>query len=155
MVDTNSPTLVSVTRYGDVARLKVTFSERVTAATANVAANYTLGGGENITLAVLQPDGTNVVLTTGVIPIGTPDSLTVTGVKDVAGNLITSPGNQVSFSPKYEILFATADPGPLTFPGDQAVFNRLQARGFDVTLTKGIDVPIDGYTAIGNDRTTL
>src|SRR5205814_5595501 len=125
VIDTNPPTIVSVTRYGDVARLKVTFSELVTAATANVATNYTLGSGQNVTLAVLQPDGTNVVLTTGVIPIGTANSLTVTGVKDRAGNAIAAPGIQFSFSSKYEILFVTADPGPLTFPGDQAVFARL------------------------------
>src|SRR4030095_3690849 len=55
--DTNAPTVVSVERYGDGARLKVTFSEPVRPATANVAANYQLSGGENITLAVLQPDG--------------------------------------------------------------------------------------------------
>ncbi len=102
-------------------------------------------------MAVLQPDGTNVVLTTGVIPIGTANSLTVTGVKDRAGNAIAAPGIQFSFSSKYEILFVTADAGPLTFPGDQAVFARLQARGFDVTLTKGTNVPIDGSTAKGND----
>src|SRR2546430_4575278 len=69
----------------------------------------------------------------------------------VAANRINSPASQLTFSPNSELLFVTADPGPLTFPGDQAVFQRLQARGFDVTLTKGIDVPIDGSTAKGND----
>src|SRR4029077_17830418 len=35
VVDTNPPTIIAVTRYGDTARLKVTFSEKVTAVTAN------------------------------------------------------------------------------------------------------------------------
>jgi len=100
---------------------------------------------------VLQLDGKSVVLTTGVIPIGTTNSLTVTGVKDLAGNTIASSASQFSFSSKYEILFVTADSGPLTFPGDQAVFQRLQARGFDLTLTKGTNVPDDGSTGIGKD----
>src|SRR5437773_1213519 len=77
--DTNAPTLVSVTRYGDVARLKVTFSEPVRASTANIATNYVLSGGETITLAVLQPDGKSVVLTTAPIAIGATNGLTVTG----------------------------------------------------------------------------
>ncbi|MEO8429312.1 MAG: Ig-like domain-containing protein, partial [Verrucomicrobiota bacterium] len=149
--DTNAPTVVSVTRYGDVARLKVTFSELVTAVTANLAANYVLGSSNIISLAVLQPDGTNVILTTAPIAIGTSDSLTVTGVKDLAGNVVASTGNQVSFNSKYQILLVTADPGPLTFAGDQAVLKDLQARGFDVTLTTGTAVPDDGSTAIGKD----
>ncbi len=150
-IDTNPPTVVSVVRYGNDARLKVTFSEFVTAATANVAANYVLAGGQTVTSAVLQTDGKSVVLTIGTIAVGTTNSLTVTGVKDLSGNLIASTGNQVGFSSKYEILLVTADPGPLTFAGDQAVYQRLQARGFDVTLSTGTAVPDDGATAIGKD----
>jgi hypothetical protein len=45
----------------------------------------------------------------------------------------------------------TADPGPLTFAGDQAVLQHLQTRGFDVTLTTGTAVPDDGATANGKD----
>src|SRR4029077_12895864 len=52
---------------------------------------------------------------------------------------------------KYSILFVTADPGPLTFAGDQAVLADLQGRGFDVTLTTGTAVPDDGSTANGKD----
>src|SRR6266568_7227435 len=109
-IDTNPPTVVSVVRYGNDARLKVTFSEFVTAATANVAANYVLAGGQTVTSAVLQTDGKSVVLTIGTIAVGTTNSLTVTGVKDLSGNLIASTGNQVGFSSKYEILLVTADP---------------------------------------------
>jgi hypothetical protein len=100
---------------------------------------------------VLQPNGTNVILTTGTIAIGATNTLTVTDVRDIAGNLIASTGNQVNFSSKYQILFVTADPGPLTFPGDQAVLARLQALGFDVALTAGTAVPDDGSTAKGKD----
>ena len=34
--DTTAPTVLSITRFGDAAKLKVTFSEKVTAATANL-----------------------------------------------------------------------------------------------------------------------
>lgn len=151
VVDTNAPTVVSVTRFGDLARLKVTFSEPVTAATANVISNYTLAGGEAITGAVLDPDGKSVILTTGSIPIGTTNTLMVTGVKDLAGNPIASPGNQVNFTSKYQVLFVTADPGPLTFAGDQAVLQHLQARGFDVALSSAVGTPADGSSASGKD----
>ena len=149
--DTNAPTVVSVTRAGDVARLKVTFSEPVRAATANVAANYQLSGGENVAAAVLQPDGKSVILTTTPIAIGTANSLTVTGMLDIAGNVIASTGNRVAFTSKYQILLVTADPGPLTFPGDQAVQQLLQARGFEVELSTGTAVADDGSAAIGKD----
>jgi hypothetical protein len=151
VVDTNPPTVIAVTRYGDTAKIEVTFSEKVTAATANNIANYLLGSSNVITLAVLQPDGTNVVLTVGPMPVGASDTLTVTGVKDIVGNAIPSTGVSFIFTTKYEILFVTQDAGPLTFPGDQAVLSRLQARGFDVTLTTGLAVPDDGSSAKGKD----
>ena len=151
VVDTNPPAVLAVTRYGDPARLKVTFSEKVISATANTLANYALGSSNVVTLAVLQPDGTNVVLTIGAIPVGTTDTLTVTGVKDISGNAMPSTAVPFTFTTKYEILFVTADAGPLAHPGDQAVLSHLQARGFDVTLSTGTAVPDDGSTAKGKD----
>ncbi len=151
VVDTIPPTVLSVARYGDTARLKVTFSEKVTSVTATITTNYVLSGGEAITLAVLQPDGTNVVLTTAPIAMGASNALTVTGVKDLAGNTIAATAKPTAFTSKYAILLVTADPGPLTFAGDQAILKQLQARGFNVTLSTGTAVPDDGSTAIGND----
>jgi hypothetical protein len=151
VIDTNPPTIFAVTRGGDDARLVVTFSEKVTAVTANAATNYVLTSGTAITLAVLQPNGTNVLLTTAPISVGTADSLTVTEVKDLDGNPMPATTKPFDFTTKYKILFVTADPGPLTFPGDQAVLSDLQARGYDVTLSTGTAVPDDGSTAIGKD----
>ena len=149
VTDNDPPTVFSVTRYGSDAKLQVTFSEKVNSATANVAANYVLGSGVAVNGATLQPDGTNVVLITGLMPVGTADTVTVTGVKDLAGNSIV--GKAVSFTTKYEVLLVTADPGPLTFAGDQAVLKRLQDRGFDVALSTGTAVPDDGSTGNGKD----
>lgn len=151
VVDTNPPTVIAVRRYGDNAKLEVTFSEKVTSATAGIIANYLLGSSNVITLAVLQPDGTNVVLTIGPMAAGATDTLTVTGVKDIAGNPMPATAAPFTFTTKYEILFVTTDAGPLTFPGDQAVLSRLQTRGFDVTLSTGTAVPDDGSTAKGRD----
>ena len=70
---------------------------------------------------------------------------------DGAGVTVTSA--QIKFvvgNPKL-ILFVTADPGPLSFAGDQAVLQHLLDGGFDVVLTRGSDVPDDGSTAAGKD----
>jgi hypothetical protein len=151
VVDTNPPTILAVTRYGDSARLQVTFSEKVTSVTANNLANYVLGSSNVITRAVLQPDGTNVVLTIAPMPAGTTDTLTVTGVKDLAGNPVPPTALPFAFTTKYGILFVTTNSAPLTVPGDQAVLSILQGRGFDVTLTTGTAVPDDGSAANGKD----
>ena len=45
----------------------------------------------------------------------------------------------------------TADPGPLTFAGDQAVNQHLIDRGYFVELAQGALVPDDGSTAVGKD----
>jgi hypothetical protein len=150
--DTNAPTVVSVAHYGDVGKLKVTFSEAIRATTATVTNNYQLSGGQIVTLAALQADGKSVVLTVRTpVAIGTTNSLTVTGIQDVAGNLIGTTGNQVSFTAKFQVLLVTADAGPLTFAGDQAVLQRLQARGYDVTISTGAAVANDGSAAVGKD----
>ena len=82
--DTNAPTLTRLTGGPTMDRVVLAFSEPVTPATANNAVNYRLSGGLNVLAARLQPDQTNVVLTTSLQPEGRPCSLTVTGVTDVA-----------------------------------------------------------------------
>src|SRR5262245_37831409 len=120
--DNNSHTFGSLTRSGDCSRLKVTFSEPVRAPTANVATNYVLSGGEAVTLAVLEPDGKSVSLTTAPIAIGGTNTLTVTGILDIAGNPMASTGNLVGFNSKYTVLLVKTDQEPLSLAGDQEVF---------------------------------
>ncbi len=91
-----------------------------------------------------------------------PYSLTVPNVPEAAyivtakitdGRGVTvgsAPIKVIVGNPK-KVYFVTADPGPLTFAGDQAVADHLLQRGFNVITARGSDVPDDGSTAVGND----
>jgi hypothetical protein len=71
-------------------------------------------------------------------------------VSDVPGLSTVSPTIKVVAGNPDKILFVTVDPGPLTYAADQAVYQRLVTRGYDVQLTTGTAVPDDGSTASGN-----
>lgn len=71
---------------------------------------------------------------------------------DRYGYVVTSAAVRIIVgNPAPFIYFVTADPGPLTFAGDIAVYQRLLNRGFDVELAQGSAVPNDGSTALGHD----
>src|SRR5439155_23647358 len=102
-------------------KLFVEFSEGVTAPTANSTASYSINNGAIVvSAAVLGADGKTVELTTAPIAMGSRNTLTVNGVRDVAGNQAV-PNSQIAVTFQRGVLFATADPGPLTFAGDIAV----------------------------------
>ena len=149
--DTFPPTLVNAVKsFKSNTKVLVIFSERVSAATANVAANYKLNSGATVSSAALASNGKTVELTTSAIATGTKYQLTVSGVKDEAGNTIAANAS-IDVGVQKGIYFVTTDPGPLTFPGDIAVNQHLLDRGFDVELARGSDVPDDGSTALGRD----
>jgi hypothetical protein len=72
---------------------------------------------------------------------------------DRSGFVVTAPtGVKITVgTPGPLVYFVTADPGPLTFPGDIAVQQRLLSRGFDVQLVRGSDVPNNGSTVSDGD----
>ncbi|MHC1769267.1 MAG: LamG-like jellyroll fold domain-containing protein [Verrucomicrobiia bacterium] len=82
--DTGAPEIVSVGSLEGTA-VGVVFDEPLDPASAAGAGNYRLSGGVSVSEAVLQPDGRSVALTTGGINART-FTLTVNGVKDLAGN---------------------------------------------------------------------
>jgi hypothetical protein len=49
------------------------------------------------------------------------------------------------------VALVTADPWPLSFPGDQALYDHLAGRGFDVIALRGSDIPDDGSSVDGTD----
>ena len=146
------PTLVTARRsFTTDTKLIVVFSEGVTAATANSATNYSINNGAIlVSAAVLGADGKTVELTTAPIAKGSSNTLTVNGVRDVAGNQIV-PNSQIAVTFQRGAFFVTADPGPLTFAGDIAVNQHLIDRGYYVELAQGSLVPDDGSTAVGKD----
>ncbi len=75
----------------------------------------------------------------------------VARVTDARGVTVGSPPVKVIVGNPKKVYFVTADPGPLSFAGDQAVADHLSNRGFNVILARGSDVPEDGSTALGTD----
>jgi hypothetical protein len=75
VTDTTAP---AVTRIQSIAaqELLVTFSEPLTAASANTAGNYTLDGGATVSAAAIQPNLVSVKLTTAGLVAGTDYVLT-------------------------------------------------------------------------------
>lgn len=104
--DTTAPTLVGAASASRASlttldAVSVAFSEKVTAATANNPANYTLTGpGGNVPVSATAIDslGRSVLLSTPALTPGASYTLLVSGVRDraVAANLI-APGSQVNF----------------------------------------------------------
>ena len=96
-VDTTPPTVTGATVLADQISLKVNFSEPVTAATANVAANYQISGGVAVTAAVLSADGFSATLATSTQALNTQYTLTVNNIKDTSGLTIAA-GTKVNFN---------------------------------------------------------
>lgn len=89
--DTTAPTVSGVVqdRVLDSSgqTIVVTFSEVVTAATAEVPGSYTVSGGVNVTSATLRPDGRTVDLVLDALAIpGTATVDIAAGIEDAAGN---------------------------------------------------------------------
>jgi len=75
----------------------------------------------------------------------------VAKITDGRGVTVSSAPIKVVVGNPKKVYFVTADPGPLTFIGDQAVYDHLSNRGFNVIAARGSDVPDDGSTALGTD----
>lgn len=89
--DATAPTVDSVVQDrgadGTGRTIAVTFSEAVTAATAEVAGNYTVSGGANVTTATLRVDERTVDLLLDALAIpGTATVDIAAGIEDAAGN---------------------------------------------------------------------
>jgi hypothetical protein len=101
--DTTPPELVSARSVPNQAAVVLTFSERVAESSATTPGNYALTGPNgatlNVTSAVLELDGTRVVLTTDPQEIGAEYTVAVSQVRDLAdpSNVIASPA-QAAFT---------------------------------------------------------
>ena len=171
-VDTAAPTLSGAEAL-DATTVEVSFSEPVTAATAQQASNYAIAGAGTPAAAVLQPGGTTVRLTLGA-PLTGPRgyTLTVTGVADTAGNAITSAQTTFFFGafdvpgPRdvviNEVMFDPPPSQPSTSEWVEIV-NRTTDRTFDLSALRFADaasaplaipatsIPPGGFVVIGRD----
>ncbi len=99
--DRTAPTLLGVRGVPNHPEVIVTFSERITSASAIALSNYAIasaGGALSVSAAELSADGTEVTLTTQEQIIGTEYTLTVKDVRDRAAtpNSIVA-GTQAAF----------------------------------------------------------
>ncbi|MCL4439238.1 MAG: Ig-like domain-containing protein [Firmicutes bacterium] len=95
-IDTTPPQVVSTTVVNDTT-VNLLFNEQVDSTTAQTAASYTVSPALAVNGAVLQADGKTVQLTTAVQTWQTVYTVTVAGVKDTSGNVITG-NNTASFT---------------------------------------------------------
>ncbi|MBM4031740.1 MAG: PKD domain-containing protein, partial [Planctomycetes bacterium] len=108
--DTAPPTLVRAT--ATQISVDVEFSEALDPATAQTAANYTIDQGITVSTATLQADKKTVRLATSAHTPGLTYTVTVSNVKDEAGNTIL-PGSQVqyTFTAVTDLIVDNSDPG--------------------------------------------
>ncbi len=122
--DTNPPVLLNA-QGASTNGVNLFFSEALRADSVTNKSNYTLtgpGGSATISNAILDASGTKVTLTTVPLIVGSNYTVTVTGVRDLAGNLIGS-ANQASF---IATIFTLQDIGsPSQFGFFQTVSNGL------------------------------
>ena len=97
--DNEAPVLTFVTGSETFTIVKATFSEPVDPATGNVAGNYSLSGGLNVTAAAVgaAPNDNVVTLTTSKQAEGSIHTLTVNNVSDLFGNVIAA-DSSIEFS---------------------------------------------------------
>lgn len=94
--DTTPPSVNSATGQSNDS-VNVVFSEPVDTASAQDISNYAISPSLSVSSAVLQSDGVTVKLSTSAQTGGANYTVTVTGVKDLAGNIVNASGNTSSF----------------------------------------------------------
>jgi hypothetical protein len=107
--DSVAPTITAITPSADFLSVAVTFSEPLDAATAAAAANYKITPGITVSAAALgaAPNDNRVTLTTSKMAADGELTLTVSNVKDLAGNVITANTAVVFRTPVFASGWAT------------------------------------------------
>ena len=115
LVDTTPPTINTTTALSSTS-VRVVFSESVTQASAETAANYSISGGIAISAASLGGDLVTVTLTTAQLTEGTTYTLTINNVADRSPSPNTIAANSTkTFTyvqdaiPPYIISFSPSD----------------------------------------------
>jgi hypothetical protein len=176
--DTTAPALVGAAASSQssltlIDAVSVAFSEKVSIATANNQANYTLNGPQGlvgISSAAIDTSGRSVLLRTPALTLGGSYTLTVSGIRDraVAGNLIVG-GSQATFTaaqfavtnigifsagstatPVADGYDMTASGGDIGGTADEFSFHARDYIGdFDVKVrVESLDL-VDGYSEAG------
>ena len=133
--DSIPPTLVSAQAGFARTLITVTFSEPLDASSID-ASRFALNNGVSVVSASLRGDKRTVDMITSLQPAGVPLTLTVTGVRDVAANLI-APGSTI----------AVADVSVL--PPEVTANAGTLANGYRLVYT--LDIPVRGnFNSVSN-----
>ena len=133
--DITPPTIVSnQVQITDQVRVSLLFSELVDPTTATNVSNYVLAGGPIVGSLTLGADGKTVTLVVQNVLLGDTLALTVSGVKDLAGNTMVSKNISAAI-PQTPINYAL---------GGTATQNSIYNTGTPYT---GASKAIDGNTA--------
>lgn len=104
-VDTTAPKALSASS-SDETTVVVVFDEGMDRTTAETASNYKISPALTITKGVLSSDKKSVTLTTSSQSIGKSYTVTISGVKDLAGNVLSSANSTATFKGRKTITFA-------------------------------------------------
>ena len=126
--ETTPPTLVSAQAGSAGTLVTVTFSEALAADSVD-GTRFTLDNGVSVISATLLPDLRTVTLLTTVQPPDTSLTLTVTGVRDLSGGTLITPGSSIAVAASELPPEVTANAGAL-------------ADGYQLVYT--LDIPITG-----------
>jgi hypothetical protein len=133
--DITPPTIVTnQVQITDQVRVNLVFSELVDPTTATNVSNYVLAGGPTVGGLTLGADGKTVTLVVQNVLLGDTLALTVSGVKDLAGNTMVSKNISAAI-PQTPINYAL---------GGTATQNSIYNTGTPYT---GASKAIDGNTA--------
>lgn len=167
--DTTAPTVASVVQDRGVdatgQTIAVTFSEAVTSATAEVAGNYTVSGGVNVTSATLRMDGRTVDLVLDALAIpGTATVDIAAGIEDAAGNASALAAGEALTStdttaPTADTIAATAVEGAsndqivVTFDDDMIQTEVETLASWNIESPVGTPFDVTGATVAYNTMT--
>ncbi|NNE76038.1 MAG: PKD domain-containing protein, partial [Pricia sp.] len=133
----NSPPLVNTVKATSNSQVTVFFSEYVSQATAETAANYTVDNGVNVISAELQSDNRTVILTTSSLSSGVDYTLTVSNVQNISGISVAT--DTYTFSVFNEIRINAGGP-EITLSGNIFAADQFNLGGASFSQS----VPIDG-----------
>jgi len=123
--DTTSPALLSAVNVGNT-KIRLTFSEPISDASASAAINYTVSGGISVSAAVLSADTTNVLLTVSPMNFVTSYTVTVNNIQDLA-----APPNTIV--PNSQASFLALELVPQGIGINGGAIQRVSASAFDIT----------------------
>ena len=165
--DNTPPTLTRAVKLAP-STIDLTFSEPVSAATANVPGNYALAGAPGVTVNAAARDVTfpyivHLTLSSDISASAGLYSLTVTGVRDLATNLIVANGatNKACFAIKnllfrgrmsYYLASNSSPPDQFSIEGDMAplTFDPLCDTGVMTAGTGGLYTWSSDFCVLGN-----